>query len=163
MTRLLPRRARSLVIWSVGLTLFVAGGACTSSSTDAGREGLLEARRLWEQQGAPDYRIDVRRLCFCGYDVTRSVRVTVRDGVVVDRVYADDGTAIQADPSLFPDVAGLFDVIEDAFARGAHSVDVVYDSSLGYPTTIAIDYIEQAIDEEVTFQTENYTVQVGGA
>lgn len=147
------------LFWCViGSTAF---SGCASQSTDPVVVDLASARAAWAQQGPADYRIDVRRLCFCGYDVTRAVRVTVRNSVIVERTYADDGSLVSANPEFFPDVPGLFAVIEDAIARDAHRIDVAYDPDLGFPRTIAIDYIEQAVDEELTFQADNFSVLSG--
>lgn len=119
-------------------------------------DGLAEARRLWASEEPADYRIDVRRLCFCGFDVTRAVRVTVHNGAVVSRRYVDDGMPASGAPDLFPDVAGLFEIVEDAIQRDAHRLDVRYDPALGFPLSIVIDYIEQAVDEELTLQVDAF-------
>jgi hypothetical protein len=49
-------------------------------------------------------------------------------------------------------VPELFDFVEDAIDRRAHEIDVRYDPESGYPTHIRIDYVENAIDEEMAFE-----------
>jgi hypothetical protein len=43
----------------------------------------------------------------------------------------------------------LFDLVQDAIAKKAHSLSVTYHPTLGYPTQINIDYDQQMADEEL--------------
>ena len=45
-------------------------------------------------------------------------------------------------------INGLFEVIQDAIDDEADQITVSYDSELGYPTNIEIDYNVNAIDDE---------------
>jgi hypothetical protein len=49
-------------------------------------------------------------------------------------------------------VEELFDFILDAVERKAFKIEVDYDRTYGYPTSIRVDYIQNAIDEEMAFQ-----------
>lgn len=162
--RALRIRMSTLAAGACGLALLAGAGACETLGFDSDRDRLQEARELWQDRGVRDYRLDVRRLCFCGYDVTRAVRVTVRSGVVVSRTYVDDGTVVGEAPGsfaglpeLFPDVEGLFAVVEDALDRDADQLDVTYDAEFGVPLNIVIDYRRNTADEELTFQAEAFT------
>jgi hypothetical protein len=75
----------------------------------------------------------------------------VRDGAVVDvELLSTERPAFEPElAELFPDVDGLFDILEDAFQRGAHSIEATYDPETGVPVEFFIDYIENAIDEEL--------------
>jgi len=53
--------------------------------------------KLWQQAGWKDYDLIYQRQCFCLAEVLRKIRVEVRDGEIVNAVYADDGSAIDAD------------------------------------------------------------------
>lgn len=142
----------------------LAGGlaACDILDPDTERERLEEAQERWADRGIDDYRIDVQRLCFCAADVSRWVRVTVRNGVVASRTYVDDGTPVVGDPTLFPDVDGLFEVIDDALDQDAHELEVAYDPVYGIPLVIAIDYLEFAVDEELTLRSQDFQLLDGG-
>ena len=52
---------------------------------------------------------------------------------------------------LYLTIDGLFDLIQDAYDRNAHEVQVEFDPSRGYPTRIYIDYSEMIADEELGF------------
>jgi hypothetical protein len=56
-------------------------------------------------------------------------------------------------------VEGLFDYIQAAIDKKAHAVNVVYDAELGYPTSIEVDYIERAVDDEIRFKAGHLVVE----
>ena len=135
------------------LALILLAVACTSL-TEAGSE-LASARRRWRQVGPPSYEVTVGHGCFCTPDVTRPVVVTVTNGQVVRRRYADDGTDVDARwAEAFPTVDGLFAIIIDAYDRDAASVNASYHPYWGYPVSIGIDYVAQMADDEAFYQAE---------
>lgn len=112
------------------------------------RSDLERARIRWEATGPSDYSYAIRRLCFCAY--TGPARVTVENGVVVSVVpLGDEEPPFELDAELFPGVDGLFDILEDAVARDAHSITATYDSVTGVPSAFFIDYEEFIADEEL--------------
>lgn len=142
--------------------LVLLAAACSISGP--GRETdplarLLEARDRWEASGISDYEILMRRSCGeCLPDAATSVVVTVSPtGRLVS--LAENGALL--DPALadlYPDVDGLFALIEDALSDGVADVEVEYHSSLGYPRAISIDALPDAIDDEFGYVIENLRV-----
>ena len=133
----------------------LAAAGCASPTSPSGPEGdLLAARRKWARQVILDYRYTVNALCFC---VQRGpLRVTVERGQVTG--LNDPVTGVPRPyphPAMPLTVEDLFTTIEVAIERDAHSVEVRYDPQLGYPQEIAIDFIELAIDDEVTYTASN--------
>jgi hypothetical protein len=116
------------------------------------RERLSERREQWRSQGIDSYEFVLQRLCFCGGGTTPA-NVVVRNGQRISVTNVETGEPV---PELFEDayltVAELFAFIEDAIEREAYSIDVEYDAQYGYPTSIRIDYIENAVDEEMAFE-----------
>jgi len=45
----------------------------------------------------------------------------------------------------------LFEVIRDAYDRKADTISVAYDASSGIPISVTIDYLKNAVDEELAF------------
>ena len=131
----------------------VATLAACSSATPRG-DGLPQSelgahRRKWSARGVSSYRYTVRRVCRCAPPVTRAATVTVRDGVVRDAVYADDGTPVA--PEIVRHLATveqLFRIVQDALDRDAEELAVTYDPVYGYPRTIRVDYQKAATDDE---------------
>ena len=146
-------RLRSLPIafLRTGLLGLVASSLLALSGCDAVgpvRTDLERARIRWEANGPSDYTYAIRRLCFCAY--VGPVRVTVENGAVVSIVPVDgEEPPFELDEQLFPGVDGLFDIIQDAVARDAHSITATYDPVTGVPLEFFIDYEEFAVDEEL--------------
>lgn len=108
-----------------------------------------------------DYTFDVIRVCFC--DFVADVRVTVVGGVITG--VADIATGDALGPDLmkeFRTINGLFDLVQDAYNRNAHEVQVEFDSSRGYPTRIWIDYVLMIADEEMGFTLLSEVKALGG-
>lgn len=121
--------------------LLVAG--CSSFGREPG--ALAEARARWAASGTADYTMTQERMCFCPTEYRGPFVVTVRDGAVV--AVTLDGASLPTDRAL--SVEALFDLVAAAYDRRADDVQVSYHPTLGYPTSIQIDYERQAADEEL--------------
>ena len=153
MTRRNPQR------WGLGAVLVTLAACGTLGPLDGPLEELEQARERWEAYEPANYSYAVRRLCFCAPESIGPVRVVVSNGIVVEARYvATSDTVPTSFRSLFPAVEGLFDILEDAYDNDASDVDVTYDPNTGVPTNFFIDYIENAIDDEVGYEV---TAQVG--
>lgn len=133
--------------------LLIGFAACSSPTGPDDPAQLLEQNRaLWARAGYPSYRFTVVRNCFCLQEETGPVLIEVRDGQVVDRRY-EGGLAVSPQfHTYFPSVGGLFDLIGEAVAWPAASVVVRYHRTLGYPESIAIDWVAGAVDDEVGYR-----------
>lgn len=119
---------------------------------------LIRNQKLWNKQGGSDYRYTFTRNCFCTDDAREPVIIKVSNGTTSS--VTSQLTGQPANPKLFDrydTIPKLFDVIRDAIARRADSIDVKYNSTLGYPTQINIDYNRQIADEELFITVENFT------
>ena len=130
----------------IRLTALLLLGACASPTTP--QNELDEYRSMWEAQRLTDYTFDVVRNCFCQF-MGSDVRVTVKDGVITD--VTELASEVARDPELFRTIDGLFNLIQDAYDRNAHEVQVEFDPGRGYPTRIWIDYVQMMVDEEMGF------------
>jgi len=116
----------------------------------------LEYNRLnWEGAGISHYRFELNLSCFCAFRDQMPLTVEVQDGEVVSVTDAT-GTAVSADDpnyQYFVELATidrLFAELESVTgSAGAGEVIVKYDSTYGYPTEASIDYIKEAIDDEL--------------
>lgn len=104
----------------------------------------------WEEAGVASYSMRVRFLCGeCMPEVSRQVIVTVRDGVVESRVFADGGGAVDEEvAAVWPTVDGLFTRILDLITDRPHRLDVRYHPTLGFPESISADPVKNAADDE---------------
>ncbi|QLE57841.1 DUF6174 domain-containing protein [Nostoc sp. TCL26-01] len=114
-------------------------------------------RSLWNSKNIFNYRYTLSNSCFCIPDARGPVIIEVRNGQTVS--ITSVATGQPADPQFFQrynTVPKLFDVIQDAIARRADSLNVSYNHRLGYPTQINIDYESQIADEELFLTIENF-------
>ncbi|MGD2045814.1 MAG: DUF6174 domain-containing protein [Gemmatimonadota bacterium] len=143
--------ARTIARWVVGclaLSMVACGGL---GPRDAQRAALEANRARWLSQGPSSYQYALRRSCFCPY--LGPVRVTVAADTVVGRVYVESGDPVpEIEADAFPAVDGLFELLDQAFENGADDIDVTYDPELGVPIEISIDYLENAVDDELGIQ-----------
>ena len=132
--------------------------ACGSDSPTAPVNHLGEQRALWASQDLTDYTFDVTKVCYwlCMGDV----RVTVKDGVITG--VTELASEVARDPDTFRTINGLFDLVQDAYNRNAHEVQVEFDPSRGYPTQIWIDYVLMIADEEIGFTLLSEVKALGG-
>ena len=111
---------------------------------------LGEQRARWQALGLNDYTYDVQRICFCPF--REGVRVTVVDGAVAGATDLATGEVLEPNEvQWYLTIDDLFDLVQDAYDRNAHEVQVEFDPSRGYPTRIYIDYSEMIADEELGF------------
>ncbi len=146
-----PHAGRCLVIALLAVTPL----GC-SDGTGLEQDPLEAARARWAETNAADYIFEFRRSCFCPPDFVRSVRIEVLDGVVSSAVYVDTEEAIPLPLTSVPTIDDLFDEIGDALEGAAFSVIADYDADMGYPTSVSIDFIENAIDDEMAFTVSSF-------
>jgi hypothetical protein len=135
------------------------------SITD-GRKGddFRENRNLWQQKGIENYTFEYSKLCYCGGLFNPATIVVKADTIhaVLDpdtgeplRDPQTDELVLQKYPESFLTIDELFGVIENA-RKKADKLNVEYDQNSGYPTYTEIDYIKEAIDDEVTYKVNNF-------
>ena len=157
--RLAPRAAFALalatafasIIWACSL---VPGASL--SPREATLRSLAEHQALWLSKNIDDYTFTVTRSCFCPF--TGPYEVTVVDGVVkgVTKAGAPVEPVEPVEVQFIPKtVLELFGVV--AAQVDAASLEVTYEPTLGYPTSIVVDSIANAIDDEFTIEVSKLT------
>lgn len=111
-------------------------------------DSVVLARARWADAAPAAYRLTLHRSCFCPPEYRGPFEVTVRAGEVETVRY--EGQVVDAERGL--SVEDLFELIDDAYARGAERVDVELDPEWGYPARLYIDYEAQMADEEVGYE-----------
>lgn len=133
----------------LGCTLLAI--ACSDLGLDIRSLTELErAAARWERNGPDSYDYAIQWICFCLDEHTRPVRVRVVAGEVVERTWVETGDPVsEPQAQAFTPVEGLFELLREAY-RDEAQVEVTYDSDLGYPTLISIDYDEMLADDEIS-------------
>lgn len=150
-------RFRRRISWAGSLAV-IGLAACSSNPLGPDGDALEAARARWAETEPGAYVFQFRRSCFCGPSVLREIRIDVIHGVVVAAVHVDDGQPVDEPLSEVPTIDDLFDEIQAALDRDAHELVAAYDENFGYPTNVAIDFILQAVDEEMAFQVTSFDV-----
>jgi len=143
----------------LALTVTLGLSACASPTAPEDPLLLLERNEAtWSRAGVTSYRYTIARSCFCVPESSGPVTVEVRSGQVVDRRY-ESGLGVSPQYSdIFTSVPGLFGLIREAAAYPAASVTVRYHPQLGYPESIAIDWVAGAVDDEVSYRISALTL-----
>lgn len=145
------------VFGAVVLSLLLTGCAGAGKDTDVGPASTIEeARALWQSHSVKGYEVTIEQTCFCPPDLLQPMRVTVREGKVIDIEGLEQ-------PLNHPDILderrltieGLLDLIEQA--RGsADKLVVEYDPHYGFPASLEVDYSPFIADDEFSYRLTDF-------
>jgi Family of unknown function (DUF6174) len=157
-----PRRRFALAAVT-GLFLLATG--CSILGIDdngSERERLADARRLWASHHIDSYDVVLQRLCFCGSILP--AKLVVRDGTRISATVIETGEPVDDNViEYYFTVTEMFDFIEDAIDRKAHTIDVEYDATYGFPRHVSIDYSLNIADEEMGYETSGLQPLLSGS
>ncbi len=131
-------------------------GGC-SDPTGPEEARLTAAQRRWEaaRPASNSYTMQQRVVCFCITGAT-PFQVTVTSGTITRAVNVTTGESMSvALLTIFRTVDQLFTQAREGIAREGVVTSLAFDPALGYPTTLSLDPIRNAIDDEVTYVTSN--------
>lgn len=159
-SRMRYRRGIYQPVRALGVAALIAFHGCgllgSSRHEDIQRE-LNRNRRQWEAQAIQNYRYVGRRGCYCPGEVVDPVVVEVRSGQITSLTYQQSDESVGPTyAGLWPPLDGVFEIVQDAVDREAAGIDVQYHAELGFPRSISIDYMEHAVDEELTYSVEAF-------
>jgi major membrane immunogen (membrane-anchored lipoprotein) len=145
---------------AVGVAVLVAGcgsaGSTAAPSSDRTPESHPTAAP-WPSYDVADYTYTLRTTCFCA-DRGSPVTVTVRDGKVVEAVYAHRGWGHAAgDPAADWQRLTVNDVIAAANTEHAAQVVVTWPEGQDYPASVWVDPDAGAADEEFGYSIRDVT------
>lgn len=130
-----------------------------ASATPAPTTFLAANREKWESQHITHYRFELHVSCFCAFRDQMPLTIEVKDGKVVSMIDSKGQPVTQ-----FGELFDTYNTIDKLFAKldaalngEADSTTVEYDSAKGFPTSIYIDYIQEAADDEIGFTVSNLT------
>ena len=138
----------------IALVLFagvlISGMSCGRQNEQM--QSLTRHQRLWAQQGIVSYQYRLQVNCFCPPEVTGPFIVQVRDGTPSSVLYAATGKPAESRYfEKYDTIDEMFLVVDDALKRKAAEISVTYNETLGFPTSIYIDFIKQAVDDEIAY------------
>jgi Family of unknown function (DUF6174) len=138
----------------LGLVL-LAGGCSDPTSPEDAR--LTAAQRRWEaaRPASNSYTMQQRVVCYCITGAT-TFQVTVTTGAITRAVNVTTGESMSTTLlTIFRTVDQLFTQAREGIAREGVVTSMAFDATMGYPTTLSLDPIRNAVDDEVTYVTSN--------
>ena len=117
--------------------------------------GIMNEKALWDALDIQNYDFVYSVSCFC--DIRPNpVKLSIRDGVVssVTPVGTYVGTVPAA--STYPTIDSLFVILEKAQRDSPGGVTVDFDPTYHYPTSIAVDPVKNATDDEITYTVGSF-------
>jgi hypothetical protein len=120
---------------------------------DLGKE-LTAARDLWRGTGINSYSMTIQRASFhqlAAWPNSRPLKLVVRDGHAT-------GNLPRVDPAWLQSVTvdGLFDFIETEAAKHPDCLNVSFDPTFGFPTSIRIDPVFGGADDELEYSISEF-------
>ncbi len=140
--------------WSFLLLPLLLFGACSLFDDD---DSLLDVERhwrAWERLGIDTYEYDLTVSCFCPY--VGPVRLQVRADTVFSATVLDTEQPFGPEYARTMTLDELYGIVLEAVVEEAHKVEIDYDETYDFPTRVDIDYIEDAVDDEVRYTAENF-------
>ncbi len=141
------------------LVLVVTPGCELVGSTSGGGSDLTRNQKAWNSFNRGTYDFVLQRGCFCVYAGQFEIRV--RDNQIEEIIPSwDDLRGVpKEDYQYFQTIDDIFDLLENAYTEEAFLIDVEYSDN-GYPTQISIDYIENAVDDELSLGVSDLLMEV---
>lgn len=137
--------------------LFIA--LVLSGCSLGGKSEIQRNQQKWQDAGISHYRYNLFIGCFCVFNEHMPLVVEVQDGKVVSMEY-QSGKEIEATSrELFDQYATIeriFSELETDINGKADEVTVTYDPTYGFPTKVNIDFIKNAVDDEVALTISNF-------
>jgi hypothetical protein len=144
----------------IGLVTLGVGVLAACSPLAQAQRDLDDSRRLWAMQGVEDYRFHLQVSCFCPGEITSPVMIEVHNSAPASIIDVDTGLPNTSAllESNYSTVERLQGFIQEAIQQGADSIQASYDPDLGYPIRVRIDYMQAAIDDEISIAVTDFEV-----
>ena len=147
------------------LLALVLSACSTVANAGEPKSELDLAREKWQAANISHYRFNLFISCFCVFNENMPLVIEVNNGEVVsmefqngkeiDPQFLDLFNRYATIDKLFDGLASSFDFPGDEQVA-AEKVTVQYDATYGFPTQIDIDFIEQAIDDELYLTVSDF-------
>lgn len=135
------------------IALFLA--ACSMGS----QTEIERNKEKWQDANVSHYRYNLFVGCFCVFSQDMPLVIEVKDGEVVSMEYQNRNEIDASSRELFEKYATIdhiFSELEKDINGEADEVIVTYDPTYGFPAEINIDFIKDAIDDELALTVSNF-------
>lgn len=134
----------------------IALTACSAAPTST----LATNRQKWEGQRISHYRFYLSVICFCAFRDKMPLTIEIKDGQVVSMLDSQAQSVSEFADTFerYNTIEKLFGVLDSALNGGADKVTVDYNADYGYPQSTSVDYIELAMDDEMSFTISEFEI-----
>lgn len=129
-----------------------------ASCSPQARSELAAARGRWQAARISHYRLNLAVGCFCPFTQKMPLSIEVMNGQVISMRFKDGSQVSPSEQKIFEEyrtIDALFDFTEDAIGK-ADEIQVAYDPTYGFPVRVSIDYIKQAVDDELMLSVSDF-------
>ena len=163
---------RNVLLIVLAIALTACSGVATEIPTEiptelpedipSGAAGDLEnARQKWQEANVSHYRFNLNMVCFCAFAENMPLVVEVQDGQVTSMEYQNgneiDTTSLEFF-QRYETIDKIFSELEKAAGGEADEVTVSFDDTYGFPEQIDIDFVKEAIDDELVMTISGFEV-----
>lgn len=116
-------------------------------------------KEKWQDANVSHYRYSLFVGCFCVFSQDMPLVIEVKDGEVVSMEYQNGNEIDATSRELFEKYATIdriFSELEKDINGEADEVVVTYDSTYGFPAEVNIDFIKNAVDDELALTVSNF-------
>lgn len=142
------------------LTLIVILTAC---SINPPASEIQTNKTKWENAKIAHYRYNLSISCFCAFMDDMPLSIEVENGALIS-ITTKNGTIVDSSSAFYEmylpysTIDRIFLNLEADLAGKADEVAVTYDPAYGYPTSISIDRIKEAVDDEVSYFVTDFEI-----
>ena len=138
------------------ITLVFILAACSMGGSE-----FSQNQKKWNDANITHYRFELNISCFCAFRDQMPLKVEVQNGEIVSITASDGSVITKSDPryenfSQHATIDRLFAELKADQSGKADEVTVKYDATYGYPTEINIDFIKNAVDDELYLSTSAF-------
>ena len=147
---------KAKLIFPLFIAMVLTLSACGGGST------FQQNQDKWESQNIDHYRFTVVVGCFCPF-AGAEVTYEVLNGQVVNETVMpapdrlDDPTRISDFYQPYNTIGKVFDYVEKS-VKEADDTTIQYDPTYGFPSSVTVDQIKQAVDDEMYLTLSNFEV-----
>jgi hypothetical protein len=138
------------------ITLVFILAACSIGGSE-----FSQNQKKWNDANITHYRFELSIGCFCAFHDQMPLTVEVQNGESVSITNSSGTVVTKTDPSFenfsrYATIDRLFTELKADQGGKADEVTVKYDATYGFPTDINIDFIKNAVDDELSLNVSAF-------
>ena len=110
----------------------------------------------WHELSIANYEYEQRIVCFCAPPAGQFHKITVESGAIVEIRDLENGNFVVDEHNSFRTISQLLEFVESIDPDSVAMINVEYDSSFGFPSSIYVDFNHGIADEEIGYETRNF-------